>query len=238
LKIQHSALLLLAGLLAACDAGPPSLTTDAQKASYAVGLDIGRSLLPAKDSIDMAAFRAGMQDILDGKEPALSEDSLNAALQRFADAVRTTMMSSEQKEKLSSNQAAGKLYMQQNADRPGVETTASGVQFETVQAGTGKKVTAADQVTVNYKGTLVDGTEFDSSESHGGPATFPVAGLIPGFTEALQMMSEGGKYKIVIPGGPLAYGDDPNGPGGGDATLVFEVEILKVLPPGTPPPPQ
>jgi FKBP-type peptidyl-prolyl cis-trans isomerase len=250
LKIQHSALLLLAGLLAACDAGPPTLTTDGQKASYAIGLDIGRTLLPAKDSINMDAFRAGVQDILDGKEPALAEDSLNAALQRFAEVIRTSMMSEEQKGAIAKNESEGKLYMEENGKRQGVVTTPGGVQIETIQPGTGAKVAISDEVTIKYKGTLVDGTMFDTSEGQPGDAvTFGVMGVIPGFTDALQQMSVGGKYKIVIPGS-LAYGPQGSPPTiGPNQTLLFDVEVVSakpatgapagaVPPAGTVPPPQ
>ena len=123
--------------------------------------------------------------------------------------------------------AAGSAFLAENAKRPGVTTTASGLQYKVLTPGTGKKPTANDTVTVNYRGTLVDGTEFDSSYSRGQPATFPVEGVIAGWTEALQLMQEGSKWQIVIPP-KLAYADQ--GPLAGQV-LVFDVELLKVGPP-------
>jgi len=127
------------------------------------------------------------------------------------------------------NKAAGEAYLAENKKKDGVKVTASGLQYEMLKAGSGKQPKATDTVVVHYRGTLIDGTEFDSSYKRGQPIDFPLNRVIPGWTEGVQLMQEGAKYRFVIPSA-LAYGPrgTPGGPIGPDATLIFEVELLKV----------
>jgi FKBP-type peptidyl-prolyl cis-trans isomerase len=230
LKIQH--FLALAGLavpVLACDR-PDALETDAQKGSYAVGLDIGNSLMPAKDQLDMRAFQRGIEDVLAGREPPIPEDSLYAALQRFAEQIRMSMQQGDA-ETAQRNREAGQSYMAQNASRAGVQTTASGLQWEVLEQGTGPRPKSEDMVTVHYRGTLVDGTEFDTSYG-GEPMTTSLGpmGVIEGFAEGVQLMPVGSRYRFVIPS-ELAYGSrGAGGVIGPDATLIFEVELLAIQP--------
>jgi FKBP-type peptidyl-prolyl cis-trans isomerase FklB len=132
------------------------------------------------------------------------------------------------KESADKNLKAGEAFLAENAKKEGVVTLPSGLQYKVIEAGSGKTPKASDTVTVNYRGTLIDGKEFDSSYKRGEPATFPVSGVIAGWTEALQLMKEGAKWQLVIPPG-LAYGEKGAGPViGPNSTLVFEVELIKV----------
>jgi FKBP-type peptidyl-prolyl cis-trans isomerase len=218
----------LGALMSACG-GEAALRTDAQMASYAVGLDVGQSLSPAAGQLDVDAFMRGVEDALAGRDPVLADTTLQGALQRFSQTVQESMnqgMAAQAEE----NRREGEQYMALNGANPAVTTTPSGLQYEVLEEGDGPRPQPDDQVTVNYRGTLVDGTEFDASERHGGPATFQVGGVIPGFTEALQLMPVGSRYRIVIPSG-LAYGPQGGGPAsliGPDATLVFEIELLSI----------
>jgi FKBP-type peptidyl-prolyl cis-trans isomerase FkpA len=233
LKTTYGITLIGLGLIAACG-GEAALQTDAQMASYAVGLDIGRSLEPAKGHLDVDAFARGISDIMDGREPALADSVLQGALQRFSETI-TSAMNEEKAEEGRKNEEEGAAYRQENGAKPGVTTTSSGVQYEVLQAGTGPKPTVNDQVTVNYRGTLIDGTEFDSSA--GNPVQFGVTGVIPGFSEVLQLMPVGSKYRAVIPGN-LAYAEmgSQDGTIGPMETLIFEIELVSIVP-MTPPAP-
>jgi FKBP-type peptidyl-prolyl cis-trans isomerase len=217
--------LLGLALLAACDRGG-ALESDAQLASYAVGRDIGNSLKPASGDLDLAAFQRGLEDVMADRESPIADSVLQGALQRFSMQVQERM-NTERAELGEKNQAEGTAYLESNKSKQGVTTTASGLQWEVLTPGTGPKPTATDQVRIHYRGTLVDGTEFDTSYN-GDPITFGVGGVIPGFTEALQLMPVGSKYRFVIPS-DLAYG--PQGSGeqiGPNATLIFEVELLEI----------
>lgn len=226
-------LVLLGGalLLSACSGGkaPATFETDDQKASYGIGLDMGRSLAPAKGRLDMPAFLKGVEDALAGAEPALADSVVQAAIQNFSKSI----MEAQQAERATAadkNKADGEKYLAENGAKQGVTTTASGLQYEVLTEGTGPKPTAEQQVRLHYRGTLIDGKEFDSSYGKD-PVVFPVSGLIPGFSEALQLMNVGSKFRVVIPG-DIAYG--PSGAGediGPNATLVFEIELLEIVQP-------
>jgi FKBP-type peptidyl-prolyl cis-trans isomerase len=143
-------------------------------------------------------------------------------------------MEQKQKQLGEKNKTEGAKYLEDNKKKPGVKTTASGLQYKVEKEGTGAQPKATDMVTVNYRGTLIDGTEFDSSYKRGQPATFPVNGVIKGWTEALQLMKQGSKYQLFIPSN-LAYGERAMGPDiGPNSTLIFEVELQEVKPPPTP----
>ena len=236
MKTRYGTLLLGLGLIAGCG-GEAALQTDAQIASYAVGLDIGRTLQPAAEHIDMAAFERGVADMMAGREPAVADSVLQAALARFSEVV-TTAMREKEAEEGRANEEAGAAYRQENGAKPGVTTTASGLQYEVLQEGTGPKPTGSDRVTVHYRGTLIDGTEFDSSIG-GQPMQTSVApgGVIEGFREALMLMSVGSKYRVVIPGA-LAYGEMGSPPAiKPNTTLIFEIELISIDPPAAPPAP-
>ncbi len=216
-------------VLSACSgAKPAALETDDQKASYGIGLDMGRSLEPAKGRIDLPAFTKGIEDALAGTEPALADSVIQTALQAFSQSI----MAAQQKDREqvgAKNLADGEAYLSENGAREGVTTTASGLQYEVLRAGDGPKPTANQQVRLHYKGTLIDGTEFDSSYD-AEPVVFPVSGLIPGFTEALQLMNVGSHFRVVV---PSAIGYGPAGAGeniGPNAALVFEIELLEIVP--------
>src|SRR6478735_5995613 len=145
-------------------------------------------------------------------------------------------MEAKQKQAGEKNKTDGTKFLEDNKKKPGVKTTASGLQYKVEKEGTGAQPKATDMVTVNYRGTLIDGTEFDSSYKRGQPATFPVNGVIKGWTEALQLMKQGAKYQLFIPAN-LAYGERAMGPDiGPNSTLIFDVELQDVKPPPTPAP--
>jgi FKBP-type peptidyl-prolyl cis-trans isomerase FklB len=192
---------------------------EAAKMQYALGYQLGRDLT----GVDLRPqdLQRGVEDGRSGAKPKLSEAEMEAALTSLQQRV-TEQRTKTQAEQAEKARTSGEAYLAANAKKPGVTTTASGLQYRVVTQGTGKKPTAAESVTVHYKGTLVDGTEFDSSYKRGQPATFPVSGVIPGWTEALQLMPIGSKYELAIPPA-LAYGSQ--GPLA-NQVLLFEVELL------------
>jgi FKBP-type peptidyl-prolyl cis-trans isomerase len=225
-------------------AAPLVLTTDKQKASYALGQSMARSLQRGgltTDDVDTAIIGRGIRDALSNAKPALTEDQQKAALTALSTSARTKM---EAKNKVAgdANIKAGEAFLAANKTKDGVVTLPSGLQYKIITAGTGPKPTAQDTVVCNYRGTLIDGKEFDASAKHGGPASFPVSGVIKGWTEALQLMPVGSKWQLFIPP-DLAYGARGAGPDiGPNSTLVFEVELVSIKPasanaktdPGTP----
>jgi FKBP-type peptidyl-prolyl cis-trans isomerase FkpA len=225
------ALALVAGLATACakqeSDSDTALDTDAQKFGYAIGVDIGRSLKPVKDEVDVAALVAGLRETIDGKEPRIADE---AREQVKADVTRKLQQKQmeERVAKAKVAQEAGEKFLADNGKRAGVKTTASGLQYEMLAEGSGASPKTSDKVKVHYKGTLIDGTEFDSSYSRGQPVEFPLGNVIPGWTEGLQLMKVGGKAKLFIPSA-LAYGERGAGARiGPNETLVFEVELLGI----------
>lgn len=191
------------------------------RASYAIGADIAKSLKRQPFEIDAKALAAGLADGLEGK-PALTE-----AEQQEAIGSLQKQMADKMKGK---NAKAGEEFLAANAKKEGVKTTKSGLQYQVLKAGDGKGKSpkATDTVKVHYHGTLIDGTVFDSSVDRGEPISFPLNGVIPGWTEGLQLMKEGDKFKLFLPS-ELAYGDQGAGPKiGPGSALVFEVELLAV----------
>lgn len=206
-----------------------TLSNDSQKRSYALGMDIGNSLkdLPVKPKVDYLA--AGIRDVVQGKKPQLSADEQKEVMQSFVKEVEAA-----QKKKTSAeaqtNLDAGKKFLADNKDKDGIKVTDSGLQYKVVKPGKGDSPDAKDSVKVNYEGKLIDGTVFDSSYERGEPVTFPVSAVIPGWTEALQLMKPGAEYMLYIPPN-LAYGERGAGAKiGPNQTLVFKVELLKVIP--------
>jgi FKBP-type peptidyl-prolyl cis-trans isomerase FkpA len=233
MRFRHTAALLGAGvLLAACGSGPSAanarLDTEDQKASYGVGLNMGRSLQGAEDRLDRAAFLKGIEDAMTRAEPAIDQAEIQSALQAFSEAL---MQEQEARRSADAekNQAEGAAYLAENGSKEGVTTTESGLQYEVLRQGDGPRPTASDRVSIHYKGTLIDGTQFDSSYDRGEPIEFGVGGVIPGFSEALQLMPVGSQYRVVIPG-ELGYGAAGTGGDiGPNATLIFEIELLEIV---------
>ena len=199
------------------------LKTDPEKNGYSAGYDIGRSVQKQLTDIDAEAMARGLKDAMTSATPALPEEEMQ---QRFM-----TVRQESAKKIVEKNKKDGEAFLAKNKGAKGVKTTASGLQYKIITAGKGKSPTAEDTVTVNYRGTLIDGTEFDSSYKRNQPATFPVKGVIPGWTEALQLMKEGAKWMLYIPAS-LAYGERGAGQMiGPNSTLVFEVELLSIKKP-------
>src|SRR5215831_9257654 len=200
------------------------------KVSYSIGMQIGFNLGRQKVDINPDILASGIKDAIAGK-PQLTPDQVKDIMAQFE-----KDLEQKQKEVAEKNKNEGAKYLEENKKKPGVKTTASGLQYKVVKEGTGPQPKATDMVTVNYRGTLIDGTEFDSSYKRNAPATFPVNGVIKGWTEALQLMKQGSKYQLFIPSN-LAYGERAMGPDiGPNATLIFEVELQEVKPPPTPVP--
>jgi FKBP-type peptidyl-prolyl cis-trans isomerase FklB len=195
---------------------------EAARMQYALGYQLGRDLAAVEPRPQ--DMMKGLQDGRTGAKAKLTDEEMGAALA----SLQQKVAAERAKEQAASSEkalAAGKAYLAANAKKPGVTTTASGLQYQIVTPGTGKIPAVGDTVTVHYKGTLVDGTEFDSSYKRGQPASFPVNGVIPGWTEALQLMKVGTKAQLVIPP-ELAYGS--NGPLA-NQVLVFDVELIGAM---------
>lgn len=223
------ALLGVALTLAACSVAENEavLDTEDQKASYAIGRNMGTQLVPAQSRIDVAAFMKGVTDAMAEMDPAVPQADLDAALQAFSAAVQEEEQA-RRDELAQANLAEGEAYLAENGAKEGVVTTESGLQYEVLTAADGERPDSTATVTIHYRGSLIDGTEFDSSYERGEPATFPVRGVIAGFSEALQLMPVGSKYRISIPG-ELGYGAQGAGQDiGPNATLIFEIEMLEI----------
>jgi FKBP-type peptidyl-prolyl cis-trans isomerase len=199
--------------------GAVSLKTDAEKAGYAIGLQIGSRLQGAE--VDPAAIAAGIRDAASGAKPQMTDEEMQATMM----GLQKKMMEKEASAG-AENAKAGEAFLAENGKKEGVKTTASGLQYKVNASGKGKTPKATDTVSVNYKGTLTSGKVFD--ESHGEPVTFPVNRVIPGWTEALQLMKEGDKWTLYIPA-KLAYAENSPSPEiPPNSVLVFEVELVSV----------
>lgn len=210
---------------------PYALDTETKKLSFGLGMVLGERLKADFETMDYDALRRGVEAAYAEDESLMTRADVEKVLME-AQQKKLEQAQQEAAELADKNKQAGMDYMAENAKKDGVTTTESGLQIEELTAGTGASPTAEDTVKVHYKGTLLDGTEFDSSYSRGEPVSFPLNGVIPGWTEGLQLMKEGGKSRLVIPA-DLAYG--PAGAGGSigpNATLVFEVELLEINPEG------
>ena len=212
---------------------PAPLKTRKEKFSYALGMDIGTqvggSLKKQSVEVDWNLTAEGLKDAMSGGKTRMTQEEAKAVLDEVQAEVRK-----EQQEKLqqaaATNKAEGEKFLAANKTKEGVVTLPSGLQYKILKAGDGPKPTASDQVVCNYRGTLIDGTEFDSSYKRGQPATFGVGQVIKGWTEALQLMPVGSKWQLFIPSN-LAYGErgEPRGGIEPNATLIFEVELLSIV---------
>jgi len=194
------------------------------KFSYAVGLNIGMNFKRQNIEVNTDMINAGVKDGLSGK-PQMTMDQIRDVMMNFE-----KDMQAKQAEVGKKNEADAEKFLADNKKKEGVKTTASGLQYKVLKEGNGAQPKSTDNVTVNYRGTLMDGTEFDSSYKRGQPATFPVAGVIKGWTEALQLMKVGSKYQLFIPPA-LAYGEHSPSPQiPPNSLLIFEVELMNVQP--------
>lgn len=228
---------LLAGAIALGFVGSvmaEELNTDEQKASYGIGFGFASNLMQQTQGLelDTEALIAGIEAAMSGSETALDQAEINAAIQALQAKQQAAMaeLQEQQQGQVEENKAAGVAFLAENAERDGVTVTDSGLQYEVMSStDDGASPTAEDTVRVHYHGTLMDGTVFDSSVDRGEPIEFPLSGVIAGWTEGVQLMTEGDKYKFYIPA-ELAYGDaspSPAIPAG--SVLMFEVELLEVM---------
>lgn len=223
MKLKLLTVFSLAALTAVPLASATELKTEKQKLSYIIGYQVGFNLKREGTEIDPSLLAEAVQDALNGAEPKLSREDMQATMK----AVQQRKIK-EQKAMLEKNEKAGQEFLAANKKKQGVVELPSGLQYKVIKAGTGNQPKADDTVTVNYKGTLINGKQFDSSYDRGQPATFPINGVIQGWQEALQLMKEGGKWEIYVPA-KLAYGargaGSDIGPG---ETLIFDVELLEI----------
>lgn len=204
------------------------VNTEKEKLSYSIGFDIGSNFKKQSIDLDLDVLLRGMKDALADGDALLSTKEQQEALMAFSKKQRGKM-EAKQKEKALGNKEIGKQFLSDNKGKPGIVTLASGLQYKVIVEGKGPKPGGGDTVKTHYRGTLIDGTEFDSSYTRGQPASFPVRGVIKGWTEALQLMSVGSKWELYIPS-ELAYGDRGAGSDiGPGATLIFEIELLEIM---------
>jgi len=205
------------------------LKDEKDKVSYSIGLDIGNTFKKQNMEINLETLAAGLRDGLSGDKPLLTEEQIKETMTAYS----KTMMdkqATQNKEVAGKNKEIGDKFLAENKSKEGVKTTASGLQYKVLKEGSGASPKETDTVVTHYRGTLLNGTEFDSSYKRNEPASFPVNRVIKGWTEALQMMKPGSKYQLVIPAS-LAYGERGAGQDiGPNETLIFEVELLSVKP--------
>lgn len=214
--------------------GEVELSTQIQKQSYVIGLNIARNMQNDGIEVDVDTLAAAMQDVVNGTESRMSDEEMQLAMEVLEQQRQEQMaalqaeMQAEQAKVGEENQAAGEAFLAENTEKEGVVTLDSGLQYKEIKPGDGAKPSAEDTVTVHYRGRLLDGTEFDSSYARNQPATFPLQQVIAGWTEGLQQMPVGSTYELYIPS-ELAYGPGGSPPRiGPNATLVFEVELLEI----------
>ncbi len=228
---------LIAGLLGAtalmvgCNQAEPEnepakLETLEEKVNYVFGTNLAENLAQGGVTIEPDAFAQALRDKRDGVEPRLSEEEMREVMQTFQEQ-EMARREAEQEAAAETNKQEAEAFFAENANAEGVSQTDSGLQYKVLEEGDGAKPGADDTVTVHYRGRLLDGTEFDSSYERDQPATFALNSVIAGWTEALQLMSEGSKYELYIPS-DLAYGPGGNGPIPPNAALIFEVELLEI----------
>lgn len=199
------------------------LKSQKEKVSYIIGMEIGSNLKKQLADVDSTILAKGIQDALTDRKPLLTEKEIQETMAAFQ-----KEMMVKQTEVAKKNKAEGEAFLSENKKKEGVKALPSGLQYKVIKAGTGKKPKSNDTVTAHYRGTLINGTEFDSSYKRGQPVSFQVSGVIPGWTEALQLMEVGAKWQLFIPSN-LAYGEQGAGRDiGPNATLIFEVELVSI----------
>jgi FKBP-type peptidyl-prolyl cis-trans isomerase len=219
-----TAALLLAGHASAQDA--PKLTNQKDKVSYSIGMDIGNNLKRQSIDVDVDLLAKGVKDALAGGETLLSDEEARETLVALQKELRAKAL---ERKKLDAekNKKEGEVFLAENKTKEGVVSLPSGLQYKILRSGDGSSPKGTDTVETNYRGTLIDGTEFDSSYKRGQAAVFPVNGVIAGWTEALQLMKVGDKWQLFVPP-ELAYGERGAGPIGPNSTLIFDVELLSI----------
>ncbi len=223
--IQAAAIVLLLSFAATAQ-DAPELKTDKDKFSYALGMNFGEQLRKQGLELDPAVFVKAFAESFNGGKTAMTDQEMQTLLTTAAQEIRKKQ-AAQQAEKSEAAQKEGEAFLTANKTKEGVVTLPSGLQYKILKAGTGEKPTLDDTVVCNYKGALINGTEFDGSEKHGGPVTFPVKGVIAAWTEALQLMPVGSKWQLFVPSN-LAYGARGPGEIGPNATLIFEVELVSI----------
>ncbi|MDY6904224.1 MAG: FKBP-type peptidyl-prolyl cis-trans isomerase [Thermodesulfobacteriota bacterium] len=206
----------------------PEPKTDKEKVSYIIGTNMGQSIGNISEEIDIPMLQKGMSDQIEGRELLVTAEEAQPLLQAFAETIKAKQQEEMDRTK-DENLKAGKAFLEENKNKEGIITTETGLQYKVLKEGDGASPTATDRVKVHYKGTTIDGTVFDSSYDRGQPAVFQADQVIRGWTEGIQLMKEGGKYKLFIPA-RLAYGERGAGQKiGPNETLIFEVELLEVM---------
>ena len=206
---------------------PLTLKTQKEKISYAIGMNIGTGMHRQSLQIDPNILVRGLKDALAGGKTLMTDEEAKAVMTQLQNEMRKAQQEKMQQAG-AANKKEGEAFLEANKTKEGVKVLPSGLQYKILKEGAGPKPTATDTVVCNYRGTLIDGKEFDSSYKRGEPATFPVNGVIKGWTEALQLMSVGSKWQLFLPS-DLAYGDRGAGADiGPDATLIFEVELMSI----------
>jgi FKBP-type peptidyl-prolyl cis-trans isomerase len=201
--------------------------TKKEKISYSIGVNLGKDLKRQGIALDQGLFAQGIKDGLNSSKTAMSDDDMQATLMAFQQEMMTKMQE-KQKVEGEKNSKEGETFLSANKNKEGVVTLPSGLQYKIIKSGDGQKPTKDQTVKCHYRGTLIDGTEFDSSYKRGEPTEFPVGGVIKGWTEALQLMPVGSKWQLFIPA-DLAYGPNGSGPTiGPNATLIFDVELISI----------
>lgn len=215
------------------DAGPQiaGLPTEKDRVSYMIGMQMGKSLEQVKDEVDVDVITKTIKASLAGEKLLMDEKQAQQVAEAFGQKMQAKQIAKMMAD-AKTNKEAGAKFLAENAKKPGVKSTPSGLQYQVITEGTGPKPKDSDMVRVHYKGSLLDGKTFDSSYDRGTPATFPLAGVIPGWREGLALMPVGSKYKLWIPAS-IGYGEagTQGGPIGPNATLVFEVELLEIVKP-------
>lgn len=205
----------------------PAIKTQKDKLSYAIGIEMGKGVKAQGLDIDLNLMFAGLKDAISGAKPQMSEADLNTIITGIQEEIRQKQMQAMEQQGID-NQKQGEAFLAENSKKPGVVTLPSGLEYKVITDGQGKKPVESDTVLCNYRGTFLDGTEFDSSARAGKPVPFEIKGIIPGIKEALLLMPVGSKWQVVIPS-KLAYGDhgaaNVIGP---NATLIFEIELVSI----------
>ena len=225
--MRYALIGLMALFLAACQSGTNeagstgdvSLDSNMDTLCYSYGVTVGQNIKSLGDDLNREALMAGILEGIEGREPKVDNAVLMTKAGEFLQMVNERAV--------ARNQAEGQAFLQEKAEEEGVVVLPSGLQYKVIREGDGASPTASDRVTIHYRGTLIDGTQFDSSFDRGEPITYPVNGFIPGWVEGLQLMQEGAKYEFYIPS-DLAYGNRGNRGIPPNSTLVFEVELIKV----------
>ncbi len=227
--MKHLFLVSVFFMLVSCGTDQHSavqLTTKVDSVSYSIGADIGKNMNAQDLDLSEAALFAGFSAAYNERDLELTDEAMMAVMTTFNGEMKEKNRQKAEVQAVE-NKTQGEAFLAENAKKEGVITLESGLQYRIITQGSGAIPTETDKVSVHYRGTLIDGEEFDSSYKRGEPTSFPVTGVIKGWTEALQLMSVGSKWELYIPS-DLAYGNSPRGPGGPNSALLFEVELLSI----------